>query len=47
MRLFSDHDGGDRMPDYPMSIDGETVHGLFQRDSGLARLVEQVLNQVL
>src|SRR5258707_249021 len=35
------------MPDYLMSIDGETVHGLFQGDSGLARLVEQVLNQVL
>jgi putative transposase len=47
MRLFSDHDGGDRMPDSQMSIDGETVHGLFQGDSGLARLVEQVLNQVL
>ena len=35
------------MPDYQISIDGETVHGLFQGDSGLARLVEQVLNQVL
>ena len=35
------------MPDYQITIDGETVHGLFQGDSGLARLLEQVLNQVL
>jgi transposase-like protein len=35
------------MPDYQITIDGETVHGLFQGDSGLAKLLEQVLNQVL
>ena len=35
------------MPDYQITIDGETVHGLFQGDTGLARLLEQVLNQVL
>ncbi len=30
-----------------ITIDGETVHGLLQGDSGLAKLLEQVLNQVL
>jgi transposase-like protein len=35
------------MPDYQITIDGETLHGLFQGDSGLAKLLEQVLNQVL
>jgi putative transposase len=35
------------MPDYQIAIDGETVHGLFQGDAGLAKLLEQVLNQVL
>ncbi len=35
------------MPDYQITIDGETVHGLFQGDAGLAKLLEQVLNQVL
>jgi putative transposase len=35
------------MPDYQITIDGETVHGLFQGDVGLAKLLEQVLNQVL
>ena len=35
------------MPDYQITIDGETVHGLFQGDAGLTKLLEQVLNQVL
>jgi transposase-like protein len=35
------------MPDYQITIDGETVHGLFAGDAGLAKLLEQVLNQVL
>jgi hypothetical protein len=35
------------MPDYQITIDGETLHGLFQGDAGLAKLLEQVLNQVL
>jgi len=35
------------MPDYQMTIDGETVRGLFQEDAGLAKLLERVLNQVL
>jgi putative transposase len=35
------------MPDYQITIDGETVHGLFQGDAGAAKLLEQVLNQVL
>src|SRR5215469_7733013 len=39
--------GGDRMPDYQITIDGELVQGLFQGDTGLAKLLEQVLNQVL
>jgi putative transposase len=30
-----------------MTIDGETLQGLFQGDTGLAKLLEQVLNQVL
>jgi putative transposase len=35
------------MPEYQITIDGETLHGLFQGDTGLAKLLEQVLNQVL
>jgi putative transposase len=35
------------MAEYQISIDTETVQGLFQRDMGLAKLLEQVLNQVL
>jgi putative transposase len=35
------------MPEYQTTSDGETVHGLFQGDAGLARLLEQVLNQAL
>src|SRR5258706_9564663 len=30
-----------------MTIDSETVRGLFEGDSGLTKLLEQVLNQVL
>src|SRR5262249_12897481 len=30
-----------------ITLSGETLHGLLQGDSGLARLLEQVLNQVL
>jgi putative transposase len=35
------------MPDYQITLDGETLHGLFAGDTGLAQLLEQVLNQVL
>jgi putative transposase len=35
------------MSDYQITIDGETLHGLFAGDTGLAKLLEQVLNQVL
>src|SRR5258708_4517198 len=35
------------MPDYQITIDGETVHGLFHGDTGLAKLLEHVLTQVL
>src|SRR5260370_14174264 len=35
------------MPDYQITIDGATVQGLFASDAGLAKLLEQVLNQVL
>jgi putative transposase len=35
------------MPDFQITIDGETVQGLFQGDTGLAKLLERVLNQVL
>jgi putative transposase len=35
------------MPEYQITIDGETVHGLFADDAGLAKLLEQVLNQVV
>src|SRR5215510_4119475 len=45
--LFSTNEGGDRMSDYQITIDGETVHGLFAGDTGLPKLLEQVLNQVL
>src|SRR5258708_9748244 len=37
----------DQVAEYQIIIDGETVHGLFQGDTGLAKLLEQVLNQVL
>jgi transposase-like protein len=35
------------MPDYQITIGSEMVQGLFQGDTGLAKLLEQVLNQVL
>jgi hypothetical protein len=36
------------MPDYQITNDGEAVHGLFAGAMlGLAKLLEQVLNQVL
>jgi putative transposase len=35
------------MPDYQITIDGEGLQGLFAGDAGLAKLLEQVLNQVL
>lgn len=38
------------MPDYQITLDGEMLHGLLQGDAGdrgLAKLLEQVLNQVL
>jgi putative transposase len=37
----------DRMADYQLTIDEQTVQGLFQGDAGLAKLLEQILNQVL
>jgi transposase-like protein len=37
----------DQVAEYQIIIDGETVHGVFQGDAGLAKLLEQVLNQVL
>lgn len=33
--------------DYQITLSGETLHGLLRGDSGLARLLEQVVNQVL
>lgn len=33
--------------DYQITVSGDTLHGLLQGDSGLAKLLEQVLNQVL
>jgi len=33
--------------DYQLTVSGETLHGLLQGDTGLAHLLEQVLNQVL
>ncbi len=35
------------MARYELTIDQELVHGLFRGDEGLARLLEEVLNQVL
>ena len=35
------------MAQYQVTLDGDVLHGLFQRDEGVARLLEQVLNQVL
>ena len=35
------------MAEYQLTIDEDMVHGLLVGDSGLARLLEQVLNQIL
>ena len=35
------------MAHYQVNVDGEVLQQLFLRDDGLARLVEQVLNQIL
>lgn len=35
------------MTQYNITLSQEDLHGLFQKDEGLARLVEKVLNQVL
>ena len=35
------------MAQYQITLDQEIVQGIFQQDGGLAKLVEQVLNQIL
>lgn len=35
------------MAQYQITLDREVVQGIFQRDGGLSKLVEQVLNQIL
>ena len=35
------------MTQYQVTLSNEFVHGLFKEDGAMARLVEQVLNQVL
>jgi len=35
------------MAHYQVTVEGDVLHQLFSRDDGLARLVEQVLNQTL
>lgn len=35
------------MAQYQITLDGDVLHGLFQRDEGVARLLEQILNQIL
>ena len=35
------------MAQYKITVDGSTVQGSLTKDDGLARLVEQVVNQVL
>lgn len=35
------------MAQYQINLNDEILHGLFQRDEAIARLIEQVLNQVL
>ena len=34
------------MPQYELTIDDEMLHGLFQKDEGLPKLLEAVLNQM-
>ena len=35
------------MPQYQISVDEETVRGLFSGDGALAKLVEAVVNEML
>ncbi len=35
------------MPQYQITVDEETARGLFSGEGGLAKLVEQVVNQIL
>ena len=35
------------MATFNVTVDDEILHGLFQGDEGMSRLVEQILNQVL
>ncbi len=35
------------MTQYKVTLSGDDLHGLFQNDEGLARLMEKILNQVL
>ncbi|ASS99359.1 hypothetical protein B9L19_09030 [Geobacillus thermocatenulatus] len=35
------------MAQYHITLNAELLHGLFTRDEGLAKLLEQVLNQIL
>nr|WP_260441782.1 transposase [Parageobacillus thermoglucosidasius] len=35
------------MAQYHITLNDELLHGLFTRDEGLAKLLEQVLNQIL
>jgi hypothetical protein len=32
---------------YQINLDDALLHGLFQQDGGVARLLEQILNQIL
>ncbi|MEX1406151.1 IS256 family transposase, partial [Hydrogenibacillus schlegelii] len=35
------------MAQYKITVDDEILEGLFQRDGGVAKLVESVVNQIL
>ena len=35
------------MAQYQITVDEEILHGLFHGDEGVARLLEQVINQIL
>ncbi|MEX1338584.1 IS256 family transposase, partial [Hydrogenibacillus schlegelii] len=41
------HQEGYRMAQYQITVDDEILEGLFQRDGGVAKLVESVVNQIL
>ena len=43
--LFSPEEA--QMAEYQVTVSGEALQGLFQGGAGLAKLLEQVLNQVL